>query len=114
MNISHLNEDLAGIKIISVEEGTTPGWMVLNLETPNGYQDGFTYYLTVWVGGRKEEDGESRHHWTSALHATLSDGGGTADPIRDGRNPEMPMSAAWHDGNPVLVPQLPQLGEEEL
>jgi hypothetical protein len=94
MNISYLNDALAGRKILSVEEGTTPGWMVIKLEPPAEWPRNVRMYLTVFVGGRKQKSSEDGHYWTVALHSGKEDDGGIADPIRDGRDAEMPMSSA--------------------
>src|SRR5689334_12303824 len=92
-----LNEILQGRKILSVEAGRTPGWMLLNLEVNpkerEAEPDLRLLFLTVFVGGRKGS-GEAEHHSTSALHSQLADGGGTVEMIRDGRDPTMPMASA--------------------
>src|ERR1700757_3266675 len=85
-----LNEVLKDKKILSIEPGTTPGWMVINLE-PQGiiakYEPGDRVFLTVFVGGRK---GASDDVYTStcALHLKGEDRHGTAYMVRDGRDPE--------------------------
>jgi hypothetical protein len=89
-----LNEVLQGRKILSVEPGTTPGWMLLNLElkTEESETDpGMRMFLTVFVGGRKGSS-DDNYHSRSALHYKSADGRGSAHMIRDGRDPEMPMS----------------------
>jgi hypothetical protein len=93
MKISNLNDVLAGKKIVSVEEGTTPGWMVFNFEPPENFPEGARMYLTIWVGGRKQQSYENNHHWTAAMHAMGKDGIGSAGPVRDGRDPDLPMAS---------------------
>jgi len=91
-----LNEVLKGRKILSVEPGATPGWMIVNLELNPEERDAQPdqrLFLTVFVGGRKGSS-EDNYHSTSALHYKAADGISTADMIRDGRDPEMPMSSA--------------------
>ena len=65
-----LNDELQGRKILSVEPGTTPGWMVINLELKPEEceaQPGLRLFLTVFIGGRKGSD-EDNNHSTSAIH----------------------------------------------
>jgi hypothetical protein len=93
MKINDLNETLAGRKLLSVEEGSTPGWMVFNFEPPPDWPEGVKMYFTIWVGGRKQQGHEDHHHWTAAFHAMAKDGVGTADPVRDERDPAMPMAS---------------------
>jgi hypothetical protein len=50
-------------------------------------------FLTVFIGGRKGSS-EANFYSTSALHLKRADGRSTTDMIRDGRDPEMPMSSA--------------------
>ena len=107
MNISDLNEVLAGKRIISIQEGSTPGWLLINFDVsevqmydhdnkPVATEPGTRVFVTVYVGGRLETDSESVHHSTCALHSKQKDGGGISSAVRDGRNPDMPMSSAWH------------------
>jgi len=107
MNIENLNEVLKNRKIVSIEEGSTPGWLLINFDVSEfqmyDHKDqhvptdpGTRVFLTVYVGGRQKEDGESHHHWTCALKTMQASGGGMSNAVRDGRNPDMPMSSAWH------------------
>lgn len=91
-----LNQILQGRKILSVELGTTPGWMLLNLELNSKEREAqpdLRIFLTVFVGGRKGSS-ETNHYSTCALHHRVADGRGTVDAIRDGSDPGMPMSSA--------------------
>jgi hypothetical protein len=91
-----LNEVLPGRKILSVEPGTTPGWMVLNLglsPEEREAQPDLRLFLAIFVGGRKGS-AEAEHHSTCALHFKGADGRSTADMIRDGRDREMAMASA--------------------
>jgi hypothetical protein len=94
MDITRLQSILVGRKIISVEEGATAGWMLLHLDAPQGYPGGTREYMTIFVGGRKEENSESMYHATAALKTQPPTGWGRWSPIRDPRDPEMPMSSA--------------------
>jgi hypothetical protein len=91
-----LNEVLQGRKILSVEPGTTPGWMVINLELNPEERDAqpdLRLFLTVFIGGRNGSS-EDNFYSTSALHLKRADGRSTADVIRDARDPQMPMASA--------------------
>jgi hypothetical protein len=91
-----LNEMLQGRKILGVEPGRTPGWMVLNLELKaeeREAQSDLRLFLTVFIGGRKGFS-DANHFSTSALHYKGAGGPSTVHVIRDGRDPEMPMSSA--------------------
>jgi hypothetical protein len=91
-----LHEVLQGRKIQSVEPGATPGWMLINLELnpeERNAEAGMRLFLTVFVGGRKGS-AEAEHHSTAALHHQGADGRSTVHMVRDGRDPEMPMSSA--------------------
>lgn len=91
-----LNEVLQGRKILGVEPGATPGWMIVNLELNAEEREARPeprLFLTVFIGGRKGSP-EANHHSTSALYYKVADGRGEADMIRDGRDPEMPLSSA--------------------
>jgi len=93
---AELNEMLQGRKIRSVEPGSTPGWMILNLELKPEELDAqpdLRLFLTVFVGGRKGSS-EANHSSTSALHYKGADGTSGVYVVRDGRDPEMPMSSA--------------------
>jgi len=107
MEPKEVNEVLQGRTITSVEEGTTPGWIVLNFDPkeftlygPNDepmtatMPEGSRVYMTIFVGGRKEETSEDREHWLCAVHTKAPEGWGIASPVRDGRDPEMPMGSA--------------------
>lgn len=96
-----MNELLQGRKITRVENGTTPGWMVIFFEMPS-MEDGteIEEYLTIFVGGRKGTS-DDNYYSTCALHRKVLSGpdkglGGCVN-VRDERDPEMPMSSA-HDG----------------
>ncbi len=92
-----LNEVLQGRKILGVEAGATPGWMLVNLEPTEKEREahpGMRMFLTVFVGGRRASSPEDLHWSTCALHGRDPDGGGIADIVRDGRDPEMPMASA--------------------
>lgn len=126
MEASSVNELLAGKKIASVELGHTPGWIVVNFDpqefelcrgekavslTAEEKKDK-RVYLTVFVGGRLMQDRESEYHHTAALHVkSIKTSSGILDPIRDGRDEEMPMSwgiapsEAWDQGNPNPYPK---------
>jgi hypothetical protein len=93
MIITSLHSILAGRKISSVEEGTTAGWMVLRLDSPQEFPEGTQEYLTIFVGGIKEETSESMYHATAALKTEPPTGWGRWDPIRDPRDAEMPMAS---------------------
>ena len=89
-----LNEKLQGHKILSIEPGTTPGWICINLKPEErDAEAGMRLFLTVFIGGRKGS-AEAEHHSTAALHYQGADGRSTVHMIRDGRDPEMPMSSA--------------------
>jgi hypothetical protein len=92
-----LNEVLQGRKVLSVEPGTTPGWMIINLELESEEREAqadLRLFLTVFIGGRKGSDDDS-YYSTCALHVKNSDGRSTAHMVRDGRDPDMPMSSAY-------------------
>ncbi len=91
-----LNDELQGRKIQSVEPGTTPGWMVINLELKPEEHEAepeMRLFLTVFIGGRKGPS-EASYSSTSALHYKGADGRSTVHAIRDERDPDMPMSSA--------------------
>jgi hypothetical protein len=109
---TELNEILRSRRVLSVEPGRTPGWMVVNFELnpdEREAQPDMRLFLTVFVGGRKGSS-DANHYSTCALHDKSADGCGTVEMIRDGRDPEMPMSgvsdvlrktkARTEDGNP--------------
>jgi hypothetical protein len=92
-----LNEVLQGRKILSVEPGTTAGWMVINLELKTEESQAhpdMRLFLTVFIGGRKGSS-DDNYHSTCALHCKTSDTWSTASMVRDERDPEMPMSSAY-------------------
>jgi hypothetical protein len=92
-----LNEVLQSRYILSVEPGTTAGWMVINLALTPEEQElhpGTRLFLTVFIGGRKASSNEDNHHWTCALHSVASNDWGTSNIVRDERDPTMPMSSA--------------------
>jgi hypothetical protein len=92
-----LNDELQGRKILSVEPGTTPGWMVINLELKPEEceaQPGLRLFLTVFIGDRKGSD-EDNNHSTAAIHYRRAGGLSTVYMVRDGRDPEMRMSSAY-------------------
>ena len=80
-----LNEVLKDKKIISIEPGSTPDWMVINLE-PKGivkdYELGERAFLTVFVGGRKGSS-DDNYYATCALHVEGEDRFGSACMVRD-------------------------------
>jgi hypothetical protein len=84
-----MNKLLQGRKVIRVENGTTPGWMVIFFESdPDPLTGNKTeMFLTIYVGGRKGGP-DANHYSTCALHK-----GNSVLMVRDGRDPEMPMSA---------------------
>jgi len=87
---------LQGRKILSVEAGTTPGWMLIDLELNPEEREAepdLRLFLTVFIGGRNGSD-EANHHSTSALHYKSADGHSNVEMIRDGRDPTMPMASA--------------------
>jgi hypothetical protein len=91
-----LNEVLQGKKILSIELGTTPGWMLVNLGPQAFYncEHGERVFLTVFVGGRSGSSND-KDYYTCALHyKKKGDVWRTADPVRDGRDPGMPMARA--------------------
>jgi hypothetical protein len=94
---TELNEVLQGRKILSVEPGTTPGWMLINLELKpeeRAAEPDMRVFLTVFVGGRKGSE-DDNYHSTSALHFKSATEGSGVHTIRDERDPEMPMSSAY-------------------
>jgi hypothetical protein len=92
-----LNKMLQGRTILSVEPGTTPGWMTINLD-PSPHErevhPDIRVFLTVFIGGRKGSS-EDNHFSTCAVHYKSVDGGSEVDMVRDSRDPEMPMSSAY-------------------
>ena len=112
MNYERMNEALKGKTIVSVEEGTTPGWVVLNFD-PIEFNavEGTRVYMTIFVGGRKEQTSEDSVHWLCALHVQEPERWGIADPIRDGRDPRMPMGKAWRHSS--LIPKTENTTEPE-
>lgn len=91
-----LNAVLQGKKILSVEPGTTPGWMIINFdpqEFTQACEPGDRIFLTVFVGGRKGSE-DDNYSSTCALHRKGNDGCGMAHMVRDGRDSEMPMASA--------------------
>jgi len=96
-----MNKPLQGRKISRVENGTTPGWMVIFFET-EPLEDGTLMedYLTIFVGGRKGTN-DDNYYSTCALHRKVmsgkDEGLGNCVNVRDERDPEMPMSSV-HDG----------------
>ncbi len=91
-----LNEMLQGRKILSVEPGTTAGWMIINVESnpeEREIQPDLRVFLTVFIGGRKGSS-DANYYSTSALHYKHADGTGSAHMVRDGRDPQMSMSSA--------------------
>ena len=92
-----VNEVLQGRRILTVEPGTTPGWMIINLELKPEERDAqpdMRVFLTVFIGGRKGSSDDD-YQSTCALHFKNPDGRSTAHMVRDGRDPEMPMSSAY-------------------
>ena len=93
---TEVNKILQGRTILSVEPGSTPGWMLINLElNPEEHEaePGLRLFLTIFIGGRKGSE-QDNDHCTAALHFKRADGPSTAYMVRDGRDPEMPMSSA--------------------
>jgi hypothetical protein len=91
-----LNEVLQGRKILSAEPGTTPGWMILNLEPRTEEREahpGIRLFLTVFVGGRNGSS-EDNYYSTCALHWKAPNRRSTAEVVRDKRDPAMRMSSA--------------------
>jgi hypothetical protein len=81
-----LNEILQGGTILSIEPGTTHGWMCINLKPEErDAEAGMRLFLTVFIGGRKGS-AEDEHHSTAALHSQGADGRGTVHMVRDGRS----------------------------
>lgn len=83
--------------ITSVERDRTPGWLALHLtktaeETRKAPDIGL--FLTVYVGGTKGDESDC-HYSTCSLHHRHPDGGAYVMPLRDDRDPNMPMSRAW-------------------
>jgi hypothetical protein len=92
-----MNEALRSKTIVSVDEGTTPGWVVVNFDPKEfGVAEGTRVYLTIFVGGRKEQTSEDHLYWLCALHETNMYGCGISETIRDGRDPEMPTGRAYN------------------
>ncbi len=89
MEPKDMHELLAGRTITSVEEGTTPGWMVLNVDVPQEISDMERMFLTIYVGGR---NGGDLHSWSCALHLTRPKKSGQIEVVRDGREPHIPMA----------------------
>jgi hypothetical protein len=91
-----LHEVLRDKKILSIEAGRMPGWMMINFE-PQAivaeYEPGDSVFLSVFVGGRNGSD-EDEYFSTCALYLTGKDGSGSAYMVRDGRDPDMPMASA--------------------
>ena len=61
MEAKSLYEVLQGKRIVSAELGSTPGWVVHNFDPREfGAAEDTRVYLTVFVGGRKEQNLEDR------------------------------------------------------
>jgi hypothetical protein len=93
MEANDLNKLLTGRTILGVEEGTTPGWIVINLSTTDADPEGAKVFMTAYCGGRKGYNNESAHYSTVALHAKFPSGNGHVEMIRDSRDPEQPIAS---------------------
>jgi hypothetical protein len=83
-----LNEILADKTVLSVERGSSPGWLVINLTPPSA---DCRCFLTVWCGGIREHL-EPEHDWDIALHhrQLSGDGWGLTNVIYRSHQPEGP------------------------
>ncbi len=97
MNAQQLNEAIKGKVIKGVEPGTTPGWMVFEIEPGEG--DGKRTLLTIFVGGNNERtESEKRHFALAALHTVFLDERRWVWPVRDDRDPQMRLNEeGWQD-----------------
>jgi hypothetical protein len=105
MDIKQLNEVLAGKKIISVEEGTSEDWLLLNFDAnefelvnhdgsgiPTPAEPGTRIYLTVSL---HNEHPNNEHYAPVAFHIHGKDGTGTVNMVRDHRDPDAFDPKAW-------------------
>jgi hypothetical protein len=85
VNAEQLHKILAGRKILSVENGNTPGWLVINFEPSeellqNNPGKSLREFLTVQLLGEGDP-----HYSSCALHVKEPDGNGIVWMLRDTR-----------------------------